>query len=103
MVQLQKVQKSTLLSVDVPSGWDVDGGDLTGTNFSPDVLVSLTAPKLSSKKFTGRHFVGGRFLPPGIAEKYGIRMPPYPGLRHSMEVQVGSNNEELVDDDNTKD
>ncbi|KAL7540009.1 hypothetical protein ACHAXR_009788 [Thalassiosira sp. AJA248-18] len=86
MVQLQKQKKSLLLSVDVPSGWDVDGGDLTGTNFHPDVLVSLTAPKLSAKKFRGRHFVGGRFLPPAIAEKYGIRMPPYPGLRHSMEV-----------------
>eukprot|EP01083_Nonionella_stella_P139277 424553_1 len=86
MVQLQKIQKSILVSVDVPSGWDVDGGDLTGTNFSPDVLVSLTAPKLSSKKFTGRHFVGGRFLPPGIAEKYGIRMPAYPGKSQVMEI-----------------
>ena len=74
MVELQKQQKSVLVSVDVPSGWDVDGGDLTGTNFHPDVLVSLTAPKMSAKKFRGRHFVGGRFLPPAIAEKYGIRV-----------------------------
>jgi len=86
MVELQKQQKSLLVSVDVPSGWDVDGGDLTGTNFHPDVLVSLTAPKLSSKKFRGRHFVGGRFLPPAIAEKYGIRMPPYPGKSQVMEI-----------------
>ena len=77
MVELQKQQKSLLVSVDVPSGWDVDGGDLTGTNFHPDVLVSLTAPKLSSKKFRGRHFVGGRFLPPAIAEKYGIRVSDF--------------------------
>lgn len=77
MVELQKQQKSLLVSVDVPSGWDVDGGDLTGTNFRPDVLVSLTAPKLSSKKFLGRHFVGGRFLPPAIAEKYGIRVSEF--------------------------
>lgn len=74
MVELQKKQNAILVSVDVPSGWDVDGGDLTGTNFHPDVLVSLTAPKLSAKKFNGRHFVGGRFLPPAIAEKYGIRV-----------------------------
>ena len=74
MVELQKKQKSILVSVDVPSGWDVDGGDLTGTNFHPDVLISLTAPKLSAKKFKGRHFVGGRFLPPAIAEKYGIKV-----------------------------
>ncbi len=84
MVRLQQQPSSSsessssdrpiLVSVDVPSGWDVDGGDLTGTGFHPDVLVSLTAPKLSAKKFRGRHFVGGRFLPPAIAEKYGIRV-----------------------------
>ena len=74
MVELQKQNKSILVSVDVPSGWDVDGGDLTGTNFHPDVLISLTAPKLSAKKFKGRHFVGGRFLPPAIAEKYDVRV-----------------------------
>lgn len=77
MVEFQKEQGSILVSVDVPSGWDVDGGDLTGTNFSPDVLISLTAPKLSAKKFKGRHFVGGRFLPPAIAEKYNIRVSAF--------------------------
>ena len=74
MIQLQKEQHSTMISVDVPSGWDVDGGDLTGENFNPDVLISLTAPKMSAKKFNGRHFVGGRFLPPAIAEKYGVEV-----------------------------
>jgi hydroxyethylthiazole kinase-like uncharacterized protein yjeF len=86
MVQMQNEQNSLLVSVDVPSSWDVDGGDLTGAGFHPDVLISLTAPKLSSKKFKGRHFVGGRFVPPGIAEKYGIRMPPYPGVSQVMEM-----------------
>lgn len=77
MVELQKDEKKLLVSVDVPSGWNVDGGDLTGTSFSPDVLISLTAPKLSAKKFKGRHFVGGRFLPPAIAEKYNIRVSAF--------------------------
>jgi len=77
MVELQKKEQKLLVSVDVPSGWDVDGGDLTGTSFSPDVLISLTAPKLSAKKFKGRHFVGGRFLPPAIAEKYNIRVSAF--------------------------
>ena len=76
MIQMQKEQHSLLVSVDVPSSWDVNGGDLSGAGFKPDVLISLTAPKLSAKKFEGRHFVGGRFLPPGLAEKYGIKMPP---------------------------
>jgi NAD(P)H-hydrate epimerase len=74
MIRLQKDLNATMISVDVPSGWDVDGGDLTGENFSPDVLISLTAPKMSAKKFKGRHFVGGRFLPPAIAEKYGVKV-----------------------------
>jgi len=75
-----------LISVDVPSGWNVDKGDVAETGFHPDVLVSLTAPKLCSKEFQGRHFIGGRFLPPSIAAKYNIRMPPYPGVAQAMEV-----------------
>lgn len=89
MITLQTEQKSLLVSVDVPSSWNVDGGDMTeegSGKFQPDVLISLTAPKLSSKQFKGRHFVGGRFLPPGLAEKYGIRMPPYPGVSQVMEM-----------------
>merc|ERR1712118_265837 len=57
-------------SVDVPSGWDVEEGDVTGQGLRPDVLISLTAPKKSAAMFKGRHYVGGRFVPPGIAEKY---------------------------------
>lgn len=75
---------TSIISVDVPSGWDVNGGD-GGTGFMPDVLISLTSPKLSSKKFTGRHFVGGRFLPPAIAEKYGVSMPPFEGVSQVWE------------------
>ncbi|KAL7500729.1 hypothetical protein ACHAWT_008713 [Skeletonema menzelii] len=59
MITLQTTQRSLLISVDVPSCWNVDGGDMSegSTEFQPDVLISLTAPKLSAKKFTGRHFV----------------------------------------------
>jgi hypothetical protein len=34
-----------VVSVDVPSGWEVDGGRSGGIALEPDVLVSLTAPK----------------------------------------------------------
>mmetsp|Transcript_38257 Transcript_38257/g.57274 ORF Transcript_38257/g.57274 Transcript_38257/m.57274 type:complete len:320 (-) Transcript_38257:675-1634(-) len=92
MVDAQKAVSETgglatkIISVDVPSGWNVDDGDTAGTGFMPDVLVSLTTPKTSSKKFTGRHFVGGRFLPPKLAEKYNVQMPPYPGVSQVMEI-----------------
>lgn len=77
-----------ILSVDVPSGWNVDEGDVAGTGFMPDVLVSLTTPKHCSKSFTGRHFIGGRFLPPKLAEKYRVKMPPYPKVSQVMEITV---------------
>lgn len=85
----QAEQKVLVLSVDVPSGWNVDEGDVAGTGFVPDVLVSLTAPKRSVQSFSGRHFVGGRFLPPALSEKYGVRMPRYPGVSQVVEVTPG--------------
>jgi NAD(P)H-hydrate epimerase len=52
-----------IVSVDVPSGWDVEAGNAEGVGLNPDVLVSLTAPKEGVRTFTGRHFLGGRFVP----------------------------------------
>jgi NAD(P)H-hydrate epimerase len=88
--QLKEAQEAdnhqTIISVDVPSGWNVDEGDVADTGFVPDVLISLTAPKFCSKEFGGRHFIGGRFLPPKVAIKYNVRMPPYEGVSQVMEV-----------------
>jgi NAD(P)H-hydrate epimerase len=77
MTQLQEAQTSSnipVISVDVPSGWNVDQGDVANTGFVPQVLVSLTTPKECAKGFSGRHFVGGRFLPPKLAEKYKVQV-----------------------------
>ena len=84
----QKDHSTPVLSVDVPSGWSVNEGDVNGIGFEPDILVSLTAPKVCSIIFRGRHFVGGRFLPPAFAAKYGIQMPPYPGTAQVMELPL---------------
>lgn len=68
-------------SVDVPSGWHVESGpgclepELT---VDPQVLVSLTAPKLCAQKFSGVHYLGGRFVPDCLLAQYGITLPPYP-------------------------
>jgi len=43
-----------IVSVNIPSGWEK--GDELGTGLQPDILVSLTAPKLGAKSFKGRHF-----------------------------------------------
>jgi len=74
-----------ILSIDVPSGWDVEDGDPNG--IQPDVLVSLTAPKLCAKLFKGRHhFLGGRFVPPDISAKYNLNLPQYPGTEQVVEL-----------------
>ena len=75
--QMQEAQTShqiPVISVDVPSGWNVDEGDVTQTGFIPQVLISLTTPKESARHFRGRHFVGGRFLPPKLATKYNVKV-----------------------------
>jgi len=77
MAQLKEAQetlKIPAISVDIPSGWNVNGGDEANTGFKPDVLISLTAPKLAAKSFTGRHFIGGRFVPPKLSKKYNIQV-----------------------------
>ncbi len=39
-----------------------------GDGLRPEMLVSLTAPKLGAKHFQGKHhYIGGRFIPPQIA------------------------------------
>lgn len=75
--QMQSAQTEggiPVISVDVPSGWNVDQGDVGNTGFMPQVLVSLTTPKESARNFPGRHFVGGRFLPPAMAAKYNVNV-----------------------------
>lgn len=78
-----------IVSVDIPSGWDVEEGDINGKGINPDMLVSLTAPKLCAKSFCGKHhFLGGRFVPPSVMDKFKLYLPPYPGT--SMCVRIGN-------------
>jgi hypothetical protein len=89
-------------------GWDVERGDVAGDGLRPELLISLTAPKLCARSFTGRHhYLGvrpaarrpaaaaagggltaalrraarpqGRFVPPAIAARYALRLPSYSG------------------------
>jgi NAD(P)H-hydrate epimerase len=67
--------KLPIVSVDIPSGWSVENGDEYGVGLQPDVLVSLTAPKLGVKAFKGRHFLGGRFIPKCVALWVAVLVP----------------------------
>lgn len=74
-------------SVDMPSGWDVERGPPSGqVCLNPQILVSLTAPKLGSRHFTGKHYVGGRFLPQTYAQRYGLDVQVYKGVSQIADV-----------------
>ena len=80
---LEAMRRSTLplCSVDIPSGWHVELGPegAAGEALMPETLISLTAPKLASAHFAGYHYLGGRFVPPPIFEKYGFAQPAFLG------------------------
>ena len=58
-----------------------------GKSIQPETLISLTAPKLCAKLFTGKtHWLGGCFVPPDLAKKYELCLPPYPGTEPCVEL-----------------
>jgi NAD(P)H-hydrate epimerase len=60
MIQQFASTTTPVLSVDIPSGWHVDEGDVHKTNFIPDAVISLTLPKKCMLNYAGVHYVGGR-------------------------------------------
>ena len=89
---------SQVVSIDVPSGWDVSKGDILKTGLSPQVLVSLSAPKECSLFFQGtHHFLGGRFIPPRYQDKYPALkgLPAYQGTDQVVLLDSNSEKAEL--------
>ena len=83
--------KVPVLSVDAPSSWNIEDGPPQkgpGAKFMPQCLISLTAPKPLVSHFRGTHFVGGRFLPATVAERYGLDLPQYEGVDQIAEARV---------------
>lgn len=76
-----------VVALDIPSGWHVETGNALGVGMRADVLISLTAPKLCARHFRGRHFLGGRFVPPSLAQKYALNLPPYEQQKTFVEIQ----------------
>lgn len=75
-----------VVSLDIPSGWDVDLGNASGHGIRCDVLISLTAPKKCAEHFAGRHYLGGRFVPPGLAQQHSLGLPPFPGTQQFVSL-----------------
>ena len=72
IIEAMKKFENKIISVDIPSGFDIDKGNIFDT-FIPKGLISLTLPKLCSKTFKGEHFLGGRFVPKKLFEKFNIK------------------------------
>jgi NAD(P)H-hydrate epimerase len=104
-----------IVSIDVPSGWHVEQGNVQGVGLEPQMLVSLTAPKPCASFFTGGdrvHYVGGRFVPPcvrcfgrllgtlerllkrvrvvsrSLAREFHLELPTYPGMEQSVRMDL---------------
>ena len=85
-LQFMRTTSIPVVSIDVPSGWDVEQGDNHNVGVRPTILISLTAPKVFAQTMLppgARHFLGGRFLPPSLAQEYG--------LERTMSLYSGSN------------
>ena len=98
LVQGMRNTTVPVVSIDVPSGWDVELGDVHNIGVKPSVLVSLTAPKLFAKELSStiRHFIGGRFLSHKLASKYNLTnvMSLYRGGEQIVELKVANKDEE---------
>ena len=85
MKQLEKTK--AIVSIDVPSGWHVEQGPINNDSLQPECVISLTAPKACMKHFRGKyHFLGGRFLPQALIEKYKIIIPEYSGSEQIVQI-----------------
>ena len=83
-------QHANVVAVDVPSGWDVDVGPPTDGTILPHpaVLVSLMAPKLCSKAFTGReHYLGKVLMPPAVGAAHELVPAATFGSRQILRLQ----------------
>ena len=87
IIQIFEKTSKPIVSVDIPSGWDVEEGPTEAVKFQPKIMVSLTAPKPCIKHFKGKkHFLGGRFVPPSLAKKFDFEVPSYPGVDQVVEL-----------------
>ena len=94
MLRCMRDTSVPVVSVDVPSGWDVEQGDLYELGVAqPSAVVSLTAPKAFAQtqlKTGTRHYLGGRFVPPGLARQYGMEgvTELYDGNHQTIELAL---------------
>ena len=81
------------ISVDVPSGWDVDLGNVGSPLSAPAMLISLTAPKAFAKTLDDNvvHYLGGRgFIPQKLQARFSIEgLPEFPRASQCVRISKG--------------
>lgn len=88
VVELLKGATVPICSVDIPSGWDVERGPPAEGGISPQMLVSLTAPKKCAASFQGKfHYLGGRFVPRKLETQYELNLPEYSGTSFVIRLE----------------
>ncbi|XP_045465888.1 NAD(P)H-hydrate epimerase [Harmonia axyridis] len=88
VIEVLKKSKVPVASIDIPSGWDIEMGEPNEGGIKPELLISLTAPKLCAQKFKGKyHYLGGRFVPPKLARAYDLSLPEYPGTECCVQLE----------------
>lgn len=56
--------------------------------FAYPLLLSCLKSDDHRRFFQGpHHFLGGRFVPPGIATKYSLKLPAYPGTEQCVRLE----------------
>ncbi|KAG0357855.1 hypothetical protein BGZ54_000145 [Gamsiella multidivaricata] len=86
-IEALKTTKLPIVSVDIPSAWDVEKGNVN-EGFQPTMLVSLTAPKEGAKDFQGPyHYLGGRFISKQMDRKWGLNLPEFPGTDQCVKLE----------------
>jgi NAD(P)H-hydrate epimerase len=108
-----------IVSVDIPSGWPVDASSSSASAsssssssaaassdglappgcFTPQVLISLSAPKTGVRALVSqpraqhahaqqplKHYLAGRFIPPALEAELGLALPLYEGTQGWLDV-----------------
>lgn len=91
--KLKKHEKK-ILSVDVPSGWNIEEGpgNLDET-IIPFANISLMLPKHCMKEYKGRHFLGGRFMSQHVLDEFKLIQPDFPG--DALFYEIDPNHQKL--------
>lgn len=88
IINMLKNTTVPICSIDIPSGWDVEDGPSEEGSIKPQMLISLTAPKMCASKFEGQfHYLGGRFVPKKLELQYNLDLPRYVGTDYVIRLQ----------------